>query len=294
LRDRPGARRAAARRRDQFCDYIFNTIDLLKLAGTTCWASNGDWNVPMVVRTPVGSGIRGSLYHSHSFDATMTHIPGWKIVMPSTPLDAYGLLLSACQDQNPVMVLEPKALLRMKGEELIPWRARRRPRAVEDDRRAPRRPHPVEAAVARPCQAYTCPSARGSWCVPGTDLTVVTYGRMLPLSIKAAQALEAEGISVEVIDLRSLWPYDWEMIRESVKKTGRALFVNEDTEVTNFGEHLLGGRWRTLFYELLAPPRLLAGKFVPGIGLADPLELASVPQLPDVTEAMRALARELP
>ena len=74
----------------------------------------------MVVMTPVGSGIRGSIYHSHSFDATMTHIPGWKIVMPSTPLDAYGLMLSACQDQNPVMYLEPKALLRVKGEELIP------------------------------------------------------------------------------------------------------------------------------------------------------------------------------
>ena len=74
----------------------------------------------MVVMTPVGSGIRGSIYHSHSFDATMTHIPGWKIVMPSTPLDAYGLMLSACQDQNPVMFLKPKALLRLKGEERSP------------------------------------------------------------------------------------------------------------------------------------------------------------------------------
>src|SRR3954462_14475521 len=93
----------------QFCDYIYNTIDLLKLAGNTCWSSNGDWNLPMVVKTPVGSGIRGAIYHSHSFDAMAPHIPGWKIVMPSTPLDAYGLMLSACQEQNPVMYLEPKA-----------------------------------------------------------------------------------------------------------------------------------------------------------------------------------------
>ena len=104
----------------QFCDYIYNTIDLLKLAGGCNWASNGQWPLGLVVRTPVGSGIRGSIYHSHSFDATATHIPGWKIVMPSTPLDAYGLLLSACAEPNPVMVLEPKALLRLHGEERIP------------------------------------------------------------------------------------------------------------------------------------------------------------------------------
>jgi len=104
----------------QFCDYIYNTIDLLKLAGMQCWASNGDWNLPMTVMTPVGSGIRGSIYHSHSFDATMTHIPGWKIVMPSNPLDAYGLMLACLKDPNPTMYLKPKALLRVRGQEPIP------------------------------------------------------------------------------------------------------------------------------------------------------------------------------
>ena len=128
----------------------------------------------------------------------------------------------------------------------------------------------------------------------GTDLTVVSYGRTLPLSVKAADALAAEGVSAEVIDLRSLWPYDWEMVRESVRKTGRVLYVNEDTEVTNFGEHLVRRTVDELFYELLAPPRLLAGKFVPGIGLADPLEMASVPQQGDITEAIRGLAQERP
>src|SRR3984885_9780393 len=104
----------------QFCDYAFNTIDLLKLAGAMNWSSNGQYNLPMVMMPPVGSGIHGSLYHSHSFDATATHIPGWKIVMPSTPLDAYGLMLSAIRDPNPVLFLKPKALMRVKGEELIP------------------------------------------------------------------------------------------------------------------------------------------------------------------------------
>ena len=104
----------------QFCDYIYNTIDLLKIAGMQSWASNGDWCLPMTVMTPVGSGIRGSIYHSHSFDATMTHIPGWKIVMPSNPLDAYGLMLSCLKERNPTMFLKPKALLRVRGEEPMP------------------------------------------------------------------------------------------------------------------------------------------------------------------------------
>ena len=100
----------------QFCDYAFNMVDLLKIAGGICWTSAGDYNCPMVLMTPVGSGIRGSIYHSHSFDAQATRIPGWKIVMPSNPLDAYGLMLSAIADPNPVMYLAPKALLRAKAE----------------------------------------------------------------------------------------------------------------------------------------------------------------------------------
>src|SRR5215831_20449387 len=105
----------------QFCDYAFNTIDLLKLAGGIHWSSNGTFNCPMVLMTPVGSGIHGSIYHSHSFDGQATRLPGWKIVLPSNPRDAYGLLLSAIVDPNPVMFLAPKALLRQKaqpGEEI--------------------------------------------------------------------------------------------------------------------------------------------------------------------------------
>jgi 2-oxoisovalerate dehydrogenase E1 component beta subunit len=128
----------------------------------------------------------------------------------------------------------------------------------------------------------------------GDALTVVSYGRTLPLCAKAAAELAEAGIRAEVIDLRSLWPYDWEAIRTSVEKTGKVLFVNEDTEVTNFGEHLVRRAVEDLFYRLEAPPRLLAGKFIPGIGLADALEMASVPQLADITEAMRLLAAERP
>jgi len=277
----------------QFCDYIFNAIDLLKLAGSTHWASNGDWNLPMVVMTPVGSGIRGSIYHSHSFDGTATHLPGWKIVIPSTPLDAYGLMISACQDLNPVMYLAPKALLRVRGEELVPGEP-------GDDKALSKM---IDAPLGDRTQwqpqwpaleAYAVPFGKARVVRPGTHLTVVSYGRTLPLCALAARSLAEGGVDAEVIDLRSLWPYDWEAIRQSVEKTGRVLFVNEDTEVTNFGEHLARRTTEELFYSLLAPPRLLAGKFVPGIGLADNLEKASVPQLDDIAQAMRSLAAEAP
>jgi len=277
----------------QFCDYIFNAIDLLKLAGATHWSSNGDWNLPMVLKTPVGSGIRGAVYHSHSFDATATHIPGWKIVMPSTPLDAYGLMISACQDPNPVMYLEPKALLRLRGEQLIPGEPGDE-RVLSKMIDAPLGDRSRWKPSWPKLERYEIPIGKGKVVRQGNAVTVVSYGRTLPLCAKAASALAEQGVDAEVIDLRSLWPYDWELVKSSVEKTGRVLFVNEDTEVTNFGEHLVRRTVEELFYRLLAPPRLLAGKFVPGIGLADNLEMASVPQLPQISDAIRAVAEEEP
>ncbi len=277
----------------QFCDYIYNTIDLLKLAGGMAWSSYGQWNLPMVVMTPVGSGIRGSIYHSHSFDAPATHIPGWKVVMPSTPADAYGLMLSACKEQNPVLVLIPKALMRMHGEELIhgePGDDKQLSKMIDAplgdrSRWKPQWPQLQDTSI---------PIGQAKVVRDGHHVTAVSYGRTLPMCRRAADALAQEGLEVEVIDLRSLWPYDWNAIKASVEKTGRVLFVNEDTEVTNFGEHLMRRVTERLFYKLLAPPRLLAGKFVPGIGLADPLEAASVPQVADIEAALRALAKQEP
>src|SRR4051794_25200512 len=104
----------------QFCDYAFNIIDLMKIAGNQRWSGAGQYEMPIVLMTPSGSGIRGSLYHSHSFESWATRLPGWKIVMPSSALDAYGLMLSAIADPNPVMMLLPKALLRVRGDEPIP------------------------------------------------------------------------------------------------------------------------------------------------------------------------------
>jgi 2-oxoisovalerate dehydrogenase E1 component beta subunit len=277
----------------QFGDYIFNTIDLLKMIGNTAWCSNGQYPLPLVVMTPVGAGIRGSVYHSHSFDAWASRLPGWKVVMPSNPLDAYGLLLSAIQDPNPVLFLNPKALMRVKGEELIPGEPseEKELKAMIDapigDRSSwkPRWPQ---------LQEHLIPIGKGKITREGEQLTLVTYGRHVLMANEVVDRLQAEGFSIEVIDLRSIYPYDWEMIKASIQKTGRVLFVNEDTEVTNFAEHLVYRCTQELFYDLMARPRVLAGKNIPGIGLHPNLEDATVPQKSDIEREIRAILSEVP
>ncbi len=278
----------------QFCDYIFNTIDLLKIAGNTNWVSKGNYTMPMVVMTPVGAGIRGSVYHSHSFDAWASRLPGWKVVMPATPLDAYGLLLSAIEDPNPVLFLKPKALMRVRGEDLIP--------GEPEDQRALK--NMIDAPVGgerkswKPkwpkLEGYKVPIGQARTTRSGEHLTVVSYGRHLLMCNQAADQLREDNISVEVIDLRSIYPYDWQTVKASIEKTRKVLFVNEDTDVTNFGEHMAYRATQELFYHLDAPPRVLAGKNLPGIGLHPNLEEHSVPQLSDIAAAMRQVAAEVP
>ena len=276
----------------QFCDYAFNTIDLLKIAGNQRWAAAGQFDMPIVIMTPTGSGIHGSIYHSHSFDSWATRLPGWKIVMPSCPIDAYGLMLSAIIDPNPVMVLLPKALLRLPGDELIPGEPKDREvlREMIDAPVGDRSDWQPRWPVL---QEHTVPLGKASLARKGSAATVISYGRMLPLCVTAADELQRErSITVDVLDLRSLFPYDWQAIRESVSKTGRLLIVNEDTEVTNFGEHLLRRVIDELFYELAARPRLLMGQHVPGIGLNPVYEENTVPQQSHVTSALYDVLEE--
>jgi 2-oxoisovalerate dehydrogenase E1 component beta subunit len=276
----------------QFCDYAFNTVDLLKIAGNQRWAGGGNYAMPLVLMTPNGSGIRGSLYHSHSFESWAVRMPGWKVVSPSNALDAYGLMLSAVADPNPVMVLLPKALLRVRGEQPIPGEPvdenalREMIDAPVGDRTGwqPRWPDVRE---------YFVPLGVASLVREGTDATVVSFGRTLPLCVKAADELaREEGRSFDVLDLRSIFPYDWRAVSTSVLKTGRVLFVNEDTEVANVAEHLLRRVVEEHFYDLLARPRVLLGKHVPGIGLNQVYEQNSVPQLPQIKAALRETAAE--
>lgn len=277
----------------QFCDYIFNTIDLLKIVGNTYWATNGQVPMPLVLMTPAGAGIRGSLYHSHSFDAWATRIQGWKVVMPSTPLDAYGLMLSAIEDPNPVMFLIPKSLMRVKGTELIPGE----PESETDLKSM------IDAPLGDRTQwkprwpkvgDYRVPIGKAKILNTGSHATVVSYGRTVLLCQRVAEKLATEGVSIEVIDMRSLYPYDWQTIKGSIQKTTKVLFVNEDTEVTNFGEHLAYRATQELFYELMARPRVLAGKNVPGIGLHPNLEEATVPYSHEIEHEIRELLHETP
>ena len=276
----------------QFCDYALNSLDMLKVAGNQRWASAGGYDMPIVVMTPTGAGIRGSLYHSHSFESWASRLAGWKIVMPSNAPDAYGLVLAAIKDPNPVLVLLPKALLRMKSEQLIPGE----PADSEELSRL------IDAPIGdrtdwRPqwpdLQEHIVPIGLANLVREGTDGTIVSYGRTLPLCAQAADDLHREkGFNFDVIDLRSIFPYDWDMMSKSIAKTGRLLLVNEDTEVTNFGEHLLRRAVDEHFYDLAVRPRTLMGKHLPGIGMNQVYETNSVPQLNHIRDAMRELASE--
>jgi 2-oxoisovalerate dehydrogenase E1 component beta subunit len=276
----------------QFCDYAFNVIDLLKIAGNQRWAGAGQFAMPIVVMTPSGSGIRGSMYHSHSFESWASRLPGWKVVMPSNALDAYGLMIAAIKDPNPVLVLLPKALLRVRGDKLIPGE----PADPEELSRlidAPVGDRSAWQPQWPDLEEYVVPIGKGDLAREGLTATVVSYGRLLPLCAQAADELQRDfGYTFDVIDLRSIFPYDWDLVSRSLLKTGRLLIANEDTEVTNFGEHLLRRAVEDHFYDLLVRPRLLMGKHVPGIGLNQVYETNTVPQYHHIRDAMRDLAAD--
>ncbi|MCH2109767.1 MAG: alpha-ketoacid dehydrogenase subunit beta, partial [Polyangiaceae bacterium] len=192
------------------------------------YRSGGDFSCGMVIRTPVGGGIKGGHYHSQHPESQFICLPGMKVVIPSTPADAKGLLLSAIDDPDPVIFLEPKRIYRAaKGE-------------------VPEGDHRVDlgkAAIRR----------------PGTDVTVLSYGAMVYEALDAAEKAEEEGVSAEVIDLRTLWPVDIETIVASVKKTGRVVIVHEAPRTGGFAGELVTLICEKAFYYLQAPPRRVTG-----------------------------------
>src|SRR5204862_4765092 len=170
----------------------------------TRYRTNGDWGVPIVIRAPFGGGVHGGLYHSQSIEAFYSHVPGLKVVVPSTPADAHGLLKSAVRDPDPVLFLEHKKVYRLVTEEV------------------PDGDHllPIGPAVVRR---------------PGKNLSCFAWGLMTHHCVEAAQLLESEGVSVEVVDLRTLAPLDRQTILESVRKPGKAMVVHEDNLTGGFG-----------------------------------------------------------
>ena len=211
-------------------------------------------------------------------------------------------MLSAIKDPNPVMYLYPKMLIRAKGEELIPGEP------ADDKKLREMIDAPTGATLYHVEEArdgwqpnwpegltdYTVPIGKARIVRPGSDVTIVTYSRHVVLAQQAAKTLASEGINTEIIDLRTLYPWDRDTVMASVRKTGRVLVLNEDTPVTNFGEHILREIVDTCFYELVAKPRLLAGADVPAIGLHPNLEDASVPQVHEIISLVRDIAKEAP
>lgn len=246
----------------QFADFIhpaFNQI--VNEAAKLCYRSNGEWQVPMVIRAPYGGGIGGGLYHSQSVEAFFAHVPGLKVVIPSSPYDAKGLLKSAVRDPNPVMFFEPKKGYRLiKGE--VPENG--------DEVLVPL----GEAKVTR----------------EGNDLSVFAYGMMHHYCLEAAEMVAEDGIEVEVVDLRTLRPLDKETVLESVKKTSKALIVYEDNLTGGYGAELGSILADEAFMYLDGPIRRLGGPDVPAMPYSHPLQDWFMPNPEKIAAAIRDLA----
>jgi 2-oxoisovalerate dehydrogenase E1 component beta subunit len=246
----------------QFADFIhpaFNQI--VNEAAKLCYRSNGQWTVPMVIRAPYGGGIGGGLYHSQSVEAFFAHVPGLKVVIPSTPHDAKGLLKSAVRDPNPVLFFEPK-----KGYRLIRGEVAEGEEILEP------------LGVARV-------SRRGS------DLSVFAYGMMHHYCLEAAEMVAAEGIEVELVDIRTLAPLDTETVLASVRKTGKALIVYEDNLTGGYGAEIAALLAEHAFDALDAPVRRLAGPDVPAMPYSHHLQDWFMPNPEKIAQAMRELAK---
>ena len=213
----------------QFADFIFPAYDqIVSELAKFRYRSGGQYPAKLVIRTPVGGGIRGGLYHSQSPESVFIHSPGLKVVCPSNPHDAKGLLLSSIRDPDPVLFFEPKRIYRAaKGE------------VSEGD--------------------YTVPLSKAAVVREGSQVTVIAWGAMLYEALEAANQAQSEGIECEVLDLRTLWPLDIDAVVASVKKTGRVVVVHEAPRTCGFGGEIIALINEKAFLHLEAPPVRVTG-----------------------------------
>ncbi|HEV1998148.1 MAG TPA: alpha-ketoacid dehydrogenase subunit beta [Candidatus Dormibacteraeota bacterium] len=245
----------------QFADFIhpaFNQI--VSEAAKMRYRTNNDFAVPMVIRSPFGGGVHGALYHSQSVEAFFAHVPGLKVVIPSTPYDAKGLLVAAIRDPDPVLFFEHKKAYRLiKGE-------------VPDG------------------ENYTVPIGRARVARPGEHMSVFAYGLMVHYAVTAAEEMAKEGYSVEVVDLRTMRPLDRAAILESVQKTGKALIVYEANRTLGVGAEVAAIIAEECFEYLDGPVLRLGGPDVPAMPFNPPMEDFFMPNPEKIFHAMTQLA----
>ncbi len=244
----------------QFADFIFPAFNqIVNEAARIRYRSNGAYTCPMVIRAPYGGGIGGGLYHSQSVEAYFAHVPGLYVLAPSTPYDAKGLLRTALRTPDPVLFLEHKKTYRLvKGEV--------------------------------PDEDYLVPIGKANVVRAGDDLTVISYGLMLHETLKAAEIVGREGISVEVIDLRTLHPLDKETILASVAKTSKVLTVHEDNLTGGLGAEISAIIASEGFEDLDAPIRRYAGPDIPGVPFSPPMQDFFMPNAAKIANQIRDLA----
>jgi 2-oxoisovalerate dehydrogenase E1 component beta subunit len=244
----------------QFADFIFPAFNqIVSEAARMRYRSNGAFTVPMTIRAPYGGGVHGALYHSQSVEAFFAHVPGLKVVIPSNPYDAKGLLKSAIRDDDPVLYFEHKKLYRsVRGE-------------VPDG-------------------DYTVPLSSAKVVREGSQVSVIGYGMMVQYALEAADLLEGEGISVEVVDVRTLRPLDRDTLIDSVKKTGKVVVVYEDNEFGGYGAEIAAILAEDAFDYLDGPITRIAGPDVPAVPYNHVLEDWFMVNPEKIAEGVRKLA----
>ena len=246
----------------EFADFIHPAFDqMVSEVARMRYRTNGDFGLPMVVRAPYGGGVHGALYHSQSIEAFYGHIPGLKVVVPSTPYDATGMLRAAIDDPDPVLFLEHKRTYRLiKGDV--------------------------------PDEPFVVPIGKADVKREGEDLSVISYGLMLHVCLEAASRLQdQEGVEVEVVDVRTINPLDTETILASVRKTGKAMVVYEDNRTYGAGAEIAATIAEEAMFELDGPIVRIGGPDVPAMGFATNLEHAFLPDADRIYTHMLELAR---
>lgn len=245
----------------QFVDFIMPAFNqIVSEAAKIRYRSNNDWTCPITIRAPYGGGVNGGLYHSQSVEALFANVPGLKIVMPSTPYDVKGLLKSAIRDEDPVLFFEHKRAYRLlKGE--VP----------EED--------------------YTIPIGKADIKRNGEDVTVITYGLAVHYALEAANKLEKEeGISVHLLDLRTVYPLDKQAIIDAAAKTGKVLLITEANKEGSIMSEVAAIISEYCLFDLDAPIQRLAGPDVPAMPYASPLEKEFMITPDKIEKAIRDLA----